>query len=51
MRKRFKKKKRSCALCKPHKMRGANRWKAKEFVGIKEFENIKNALVDDRYLQ
>jgi len=46
MRKRLKKKKRSCALCKPHKMRGANRWKAKEFAEIREFEKIKNAFVD-----
>lgn len=30
MRKRIKKKKRSCPLCKPHKTGGANRWKAKE---------------------
>jgi len=41
MRKRLKKKKRSCALCKPHKMRGAIRWKAKEFAKIREFEKIK----------
>lgn len=30
MRKRLKKKKRSCPLCKPYKMRGENRWKPKE---------------------
>jgi len=30
MRKRLKKKKRSCPLCKPHKMRGENRWSPKE---------------------
>lgn len=29
MRKQYKKKKRSCALCKPWKMNGQNRWKAK----------------------
>jgi len=44
MRKRFKKKKRSCALCKPHKMEGATRWKTKEFAKIKEFEKTKNLL-------
>jgi hypothetical protein len=31
MRKRLKKKRRSCALCKPHKMGKARRWKAAEF--------------------
>ena len=41
MRKRFKIKKHSCALCKPNKMGGACRWKAKEFSLLKEFENIK----------
>jgi hypothetical protein len=30
MRKRLKKKRRSCALCKPHKMAKAGRWKAAE---------------------
>lgn len=30
MRKQLKKKQRSCAMCKPHKMRGANRWKVKD---------------------
>jgi hypothetical protein len=34
-RKRMKKKKRSCPLCKPHKMGGDNRWKPKEFGRIK----------------
>jgi len=41
MRKRLKKKKRSCPLCKSYKMGGANRWKAKDFAKIKEFEKIK----------
>ena len=45
MRKRLKRKKRSCALCKPHKMGGANRWKAREFGEIKEFEKIKNQII------
>ena len=30
MRKQTKKKKRSCAMCKPHKMGWENRWKKKE---------------------
>lgn len=30
MRKRLKRKKRSCPLCKPQKMSGENRWKVKE---------------------
>jgi ribosomal protein L44E len=30
MRKQFKKKLRSCALCKPHKMGWVNRWKKKD---------------------
>lgn len=40
MRKRLKKKKRSCPLCKPHKTGGANRWKTKDFAEIKEFEKL-----------
>jgi hypothetical protein len=39
MRKRLKRKRRSCALCKPHKMGGENRWKAKEFARLKEAES------------
>jgi predicted DNA-binding transcriptional regulator AlpA len=31
MRKRLKKKKRSCALCKPHKIGKALRWKAADY--------------------
>jgi len=38
MRKRYKKKLRSCAMCKPHKMHGANRWKVKDEAKLKEFE-------------
>lgn len=38
MRKRLKRKKKSCAMCKPHKMNGANRWKPKEEQALKEFE-------------
>lgn len=36
MRKRLKKKKHSCALCKPNKMGCANRWRDKEMVLLKE---------------
>ena len=38
MRKRFKKKRRSCPLCKPHKTHGACRWTDKERQALKEFE-------------
>lgn len=38
MRKRYKVKKRSCALCKPNKVGWASRWKIKDFALIKEFE-------------
>lgn len=38
MRKRRKRKQRSCALCKPHKMGMDNRWKAKDEAALKEFE-------------
>jgi len=45
MRKRLKHKKRSCPLCKPHKMGGDNRWNAKEFSILKEFEKSKTQLI------
>lgn len=38
MRKRMKRKRRSCALCKPHKMCGEHRWKPKELAALKRFE-------------
>ena len=38
MRKRLKKKLRSCALCKPHKMGRDNRWKPKEAALLSEAE-------------
>jgi hypothetical protein len=41
MRKRFKKKKHSCALCKPNKTGGSCRWSGKEAVLLKEFERHK----------
>lgn len=45
MRKRYKKKKQSCALCKPHKMNWEIRWKAKEFFSLKEFELEKSQII------
>ena len=41
MRKQYKDKKKSCALCKPHKRKWENRWKAKEKQDIEEFEQLK----------
>lgn len=38
MRKRLKRKKHSCALCKPHKMYGACRWSSKELDALKRIE-------------
>ena len=38
MRKRLKKKLHSCAMCKAHKMHGANRWKLKDLDSLKRFE-------------
>lgn len=40
-RKRLKRKRRSCALCKPHKMKGAVRWKPKELAALKRFERYR----------
>jgi len=40
MRKRFKQKKESCALCKPHKMGWQNRWKDKELSKLEETEKV-----------
>ena len=45
MRKRLKKKKHSCGLCKPHKLGLSNRWKGKEFEAIKEFEKERKNIV------
>ena len=44
MRKTFKLKKRSCALCKPHKMGWASRWNYREYFGLKEFDKDKREL-------
>ncbi len=38
IRKQYKRKLRSCALCKPHKMAGENRWKPKELAKLKRAE-------------
>lgn len=45
MRKRYKKKLLSCALCKPYKTSGSLRWDAREFSKLKEFEKEKLAVV------
>ena len=42
----YKNKKRSCKLCKPHKMVWDVRWKAKELAELKRFE--KEIKSDDR---
>lgn len=44
MRKMLKIKKRSCALCKPHKTGHQNRWKAKDLESLKIFEKEKKSL-------
>lgn len=50
MRKRMKKKLRSCPLCKPHKTGGSCRWKPKEFELLKQDEKeIREALLISKY--
>ena len=41
MRKRYKKKARSCPLCKPHKMHIEKRWKPREQAALEEFEKAR----------
>ena len=41
MRKRFKRKKYSCGLCKPNKVGWASRWKGKDLALLKVFEKEK----------
>lgn len=41
MRKMYKKKKRSCPSCKPHKTQGSVRWKSKDLLLMKEAEKEK----------
>lgn len=43
MRKRLKRKKRSCPMCKPHKMCGAHRWKPQEMQELKLWERERKA--------
>jgi len=38
MRKRLKRKRRSCALCKPYKTGGAGRWSVKEAIALRRDE-------------
>ena len=38
MRKTYKRKRRSCALCKPHKVGKGKRWKAKEAAQLKAMD-------------
>lgn len=46
MRKRTKLKKRSCTLCKPHKMCGACRWTNRDLSRLKEFERERKQLIE-----
>ena len=48
MRKRLKRKKHSCAMCKAYKMGGENRWKPKEFEKLVRAEKeIRHASRED----
>jgi hypothetical protein len=38
MRKTYKNKRRSCALCKPHKRKHSNRWKPKDAEALRRTE-------------
>jgi hypothetical protein len=40
MRKRLKRKLRSCGLCKPHKVHGAPRWKPLDEMRLREAERM-----------
>ena len=48
MRKRLKKKDRSCSLCKPHKTGWSNRWKPKEEQNLKEYEKEKQDILKEK---
>jgi len=51
MRKRLKKKRHSCPMCKPHKMGITNRWKSKEFMKMmKDMEEMLEYLKFDKEL-
>jgi len=45
MRKASKRKRRSCALCKPHKVGWADRWRPRDGAALREFERDRNALL------
>jgi hypothetical protein len=47
MRKKLKKKRRSCRLCKPHKMGIENRWKPKEEQALRVWEREKKSLTNE----
>jgi hypothetical protein len=44
MRKRLKNKLKSCALCKPHKRKWANRWKQKDLQDLEKWEKEEREL-------
>jgi hypothetical protein len=44
MRKRYKDKKRSCGLCKPHKRKWSKRWKVKDMVLEERFFSEKEQM-------
>ena len=46
MRKQYKKKRRSCALCKPHKRGICHRWEDNERQELEIWERIKRKIVD-----
>ncbi len=45
MRKKYKKKRHSCSLCKPHKTGGAIRWKEKEHALLRELEKESRSIL------
>jgi len=45
MRKRTKRKKHSCTLCKPHKMGGSCRWSEKDLDALKIWEKEKHEML------
>lgn len=44
MRKRFKQKKHSCGLCKPHKLGWCPRWRSRDLMLLKVFEKERTQL-------
>jgi len=48
-RKRYKNKKRSCAMCKPHKRKWEKRWKPKELAKLEQDEKeIRDSIGGDK---